>query len=177
MENARLNEAKAIAEEEARLEAETQDKARLEAEEKAKLEAEVEAQAKLKAEEKLSLDTEAESQPIVEVSSPIPVSKGYNLDFLDNLDDPNFNPFATKASVVNDGEQLPVSSKPSYNLEVLDDKVEQPDETNAKADEQAQPTSKVESDAEKMAQVQNAFDLRKKLQTYVARKHNDSIGK
>ena len=58
-------------------------------------------------------------------SAPAPAStgNGYNLDFLDNLDDPNFNPFATKSSVVNDGEQLPVS-KPAggggYNLDFLD---------------------------------------------------------
>ncbi|XP_069946749.1 transforming acidic coiled-coil-containing protein 2 isoform X9 [Cherax quadricarinatus] len=32
---------------------------------------------------------------------PITSSKGYNLDFLDDLDDPNFNPFATKCSVSN----------------------------------------------------------------------------
>ncbi|XP_042232549.1 transforming acidic coiled-coil-containing protein 3-like isoform X2 [Homarus americanus] len=32
---------------------------------------------------------------------PIPPSKGYNLDFLNNLDDGNFNPFATKCSVSN----------------------------------------------------------------------------
>jgi hypothetical protein len=48
------------------------------------------------------------------------------LDFLDQLDDPNFNPFATKASVVNDGEQLPVSKSAGggggggYNLDFLD---------------------------------------------------------
>ena len=58
-------------------------------------------------------------------SAPAPAStgNGYNLDFLDKLDDPNFNPFATKSSVVNDGEQLPVS-KPAagggYNLDFLD---------------------------------------------------------
>ena len=28
-----------------------------------------------------------------------PKPSGYNLDFLDNLDDPNFNPFATKSKV------------------------------------------------------------------------------
>ena len=33
---------------------------------------------------------------------PIPPAKGYNLDFLDSLDDPNFNPFATKTNVVDD---------------------------------------------------------------------------
>ncbi|XP_037778110.1 lisH domain-containing protein C1711.05-like isoform X3 [Penaeus monodon] len=32
---------------------------------------------------------------------PIPPKKAYNLDFLDNLEDPNFNPFATKTVVRN----------------------------------------------------------------------------
>ena len=37
----------------------------------------------------------------IEQSPPINVPKGgYNLDFLDNLDDPNFNPFETKSKVV-----------------------------------------------------------------------------
>ena len=31
--------------------------------------------------------------------SPLPPAKGYNLDFLDNLDDPNFNPFETKTAI------------------------------------------------------------------------------
>ena len=43
-----------------------------------------------------------ESQEALEQSPPISVPKGgYNLDFLDNLDDPNFNPFETKTKVVN----------------------------------------------------------------------------
>ena len=40
--------------------------------------------------------------PIEEDPMPIPPAKGYNLDFLDNLDDPNFNPFATKTNIVDD---------------------------------------------------------------------------
>merc|ERR1719474_2230588 len=32
---------------------------------------------------------------------PVPPAKGYNLDFLDNLDDPNFNPFETKTAIKN----------------------------------------------------------------------------
>ena len=55
--------------------------------------------------------------------APASTGNGYNLDFLDKLDEPNFNPFATKSSVVNDGEQLSVS-KPAagggYNLDFLD---------------------------------------------------------
>lgn len=44
-------------------------------------------------------ETEVKSEP--EEDLPIPPSKGYNLDFLDNLEDPNFNPFTTKTSVSN----------------------------------------------------------------------------
>ncbi|XP_042891226.1 transforming acidic coiled-coil-containing protein 3-like isoform X5 [Penaeus japonicus] len=44
-------------------------------------------------------ETEVKSEPEEEL--PIPPSKGYNLDFLDKLDDPNFNPFTTKASITN----------------------------------------------------------------------------
>merc|ERR1711962_1355598 len=51
---------------------------------------------------------------------PIPAPTGYNLDFLDKLDDPNFDPFATKSSVVNDGEKLPEPPKPKANLDFLD---------------------------------------------------------
>jgi hypothetical protein len=29
----------------------------------------------------------------------VPAPKGYNLDFLDNLDDPSFNPFQTKTAI------------------------------------------------------------------------------
>lgn len=36
-----------------------------------------------------------------EADLPIPPSKGYNLDFLDNLDDPNFNPFSGKTAIRN----------------------------------------------------------------------------
>jgi len=38
--------------------------------------------------------------PKEEDDIPVPAAKGYNMDFLDNLDDPNFNPFETKLSVV-----------------------------------------------------------------------------
>merc|ERR1719322_725585 len=41
---------------------------------------------------------------------PVPPAKGYNLDFLDNLDDPNFNPFETKTAVLNNFDSsAPVS--------------------------------------------------------------------
>merc|ERR1712150_214692 len=35
-----------------------------------------------------------------ECELPKKVSGGYNLDFLDNLEDPNFNPFVTKTRIV-----------------------------------------------------------------------------
>merc|ERR1711962_631078 len=42
---------------------------------------------------------------------PVPPAKGYNLDFLDNLDDPNFNPFETKTAVLNNFDSsAPVSA-------------------------------------------------------------------
>ncbi|XP_071518657.1 uncharacterized protein [Panulirus ornatus] len=47
---------------------------------------------------------------------PIPQSKGYDLDFLDNLEDPNFNPFVTKCSVRN--------SPPKEGFTLADDKEE-----------------------------------------------------
>ena len=43
------------------------------------------------------------SEPTESSEEPIPApAKGYNLDFLDNMDDPNFNPFVTKTNVVDD---------------------------------------------------------------------------
>ena len=38
---------------------------------------------------------------------PLPASKGYCLDFLDNLDDPNFNPFASKTAIRNSPPPTP----------------------------------------------------------------------
>ena len=35
-------------------------------------------------------------------STPVAKSRGYNLDFLEKCDDPNFNPFETKTNVVDD---------------------------------------------------------------------------
>merc|ERR1712142_1230571 len=55
----------------------------------------------LKAKKKPPQPVEAEeSEDVI----PVP-SKGYNLDFLDKLDDPNFNPFETKTAVVNKFEE------------------------------------------------------------------------
>jgi hypothetical protein len=56
-------------------------------------------------------------EPIVDDEN---ITDPAKLSFLDKLDDPNFDPFATKAKVVNDGEELPVLSKASF-LDRLDD--------------------------------------------------------
>ena len=47
---------------------------------------------------------------------------GYNLDFMDKLDDPNFDPFATKSKVTNESseDQQPLKSTSSYNVDFLD---------------------------------------------------------
>ncbi|XP_043206590.1 nascent polypeptide-associated complex subunit alpha, muscle-specific form-like isoform X3 [Amphibalanus amphitrite] len=44
-----------------------------------------------------------------------PPSKGYNLDFLDNCDDPNFNPFATKSAVANSPTGSPTAARKVAN--------------------------------------------------------------
>merc|ERR1719278_234429 len=46
-----------------------------------------------------------------EEDTPAPPTKSYNLDFLDNMDDPNFNPFETKTAVKNNFDSsAPVSA-------------------------------------------------------------------
>jgi hypothetical protein len=62
--------------------------------------------------------------------APLPPAKSYNLDFLDNLDDQSFNPFATKTNVVDDINKISTQKKddpkvdfthekcqPSHNIE------------------------------------------------------------
>ena len=57
----------------------------------------------------------------------VPTKPGaYNLDFLDSIDDPNFNPFATKSKVSNEdqplggGDEAKPKSSGGYNLDFLD---------------------------------------------------------
>ena len=63
---------------------------------------------------------------------PAAPKSGYNLDFLDKLDDPNFDPFATKTKVMNNDldtinstsvipDQIPITSN------FIDDKLNDPD--------------------------------------------------
>merc|ERR1719500_2263587 len=44
--------------------------------------------------------TESDPAKDEEDDAPVPAAKGYNLDFLDKMDDPNFNPFETKTAVI-----------------------------------------------------------------------------
>ncbi|XP_064081259.1 uncharacterized protein LOC135197929 isoform X2 [Macrobrachium nipponense] len=55
-------------------------------------------------------ETEEPGSKMLQVEEITPPKKGYNLDSIDNIDDRNFNPFATKTSVVN---------TPSKNSEFL----------------------------------------------------------
>lgn len=62
----------------------------------------------------------AEPQPAADEngrpdSPPLAPAKGYNLDFLDNCDDPNFNPFATQAAVNNSPTGSPQAARKVAN--------------------------------------------------------------
>ena len=79
--------------------------------------------------------TNEEKIETIQQSPPIgvPKSGGYNLDFLDNLDDPNFNPFETKTKVVEAfGESNDVENKPNS----------QQIEQDMKANDNQEPTMK-----------------------------------
>merc|ERR1712106_1149040 len=59
-----------------------------------------------------------EETPELEQEEEIIVpSKGYNFDMLDKLDDPNFNPFETKNSVVNNFETTDIKNVSENHLE------------------------------------------------------------
>ena len=52
------------------------------------------------------------AEPTESLENPIPApAKGYNLDFLDYMDDPNFNPFVTKTNVVDDVNKSNLTEK------------------------------------------------------------------
>jgi hypothetical protein len=69
----------------------------------------------------LKNDLPKEEESVEEEQVPVP-SKPYNLDFLDKLDDPNFNPFETKSSVVNNSEASPVQAASEGETEVEEEK-------------------------------------------------------
>ena len=101
------------------------------------------------AESKSEIMEQSEKDPS-EVEEPLPKRGGYNLDFLDNLDDPNFNPFETKAKVSN-LEDEPIGGKSSS--EAIEDKLNDPNfnpfETKSKVANEgsesvtSKPTAKV----------------------------------
>lgn len=70
---------------------------------------------------------------------PIPPSKGYNLDFLDNLDDPNFNPFTTKTGV---RSTPPPSPDPARKLPPLKPAIRKKDKKAAPADSSSNVVNK-----------------------------------
>merc|ERR1712032_1361665 len=83
----------------------------------------------------------AESDPAKdeEDDAPVPAAKGYNLDFLDKMDDPNFNPFETKTSVIDKFD----SSAPQENNNDTDKSTSQEqDPSNALAKEEPVPDQK-----------------------------------
>ena len=84
-------------------------------------------------EDQIEMDGE-EKQEIIE-EPPLPKSSGYNLDFLDKLDDPNFNPFETKAKVQNFDDALPSSTTtplPASSVSGSDEKLRQNVESKSK---------------------------------------------
>ena len=54
-------------------------------------------------------------------------SKGYDLSFLDKLDDPNFDPFKTKSSVTNDIQTTNRSCSPPINPKIQNDETSNAD--------------------------------------------------
>ena len=116
-------------------------------------------------------------------SSPAkPASSGsYNLDFLDKLDDPNFDPFTTKTKVTNDQEGQPLVSKPSgYNLDFLDqmdDPNFNPFETKTKVVNES-PEKKLEKIQEKIPekiQEKNFEDFSEKIPEKISEKIQENI--
>ncbi|CAL4073647.1 unnamed protein product, partial [Meganyctiphanes norvegica] len=77
--------------------------------------------------EDIKYDTEEE------ISVP---KKGYNLDFLDNLDDPNFNPFETKTAIVN---KFTANEKSSTKKSVKNDVTEPKNEDILDSEEKPKP--------------------------------------
>jgi len=74
---------------------------------------------------------------------PVP-TKGYNMDFLDKLDDPNFNPFETKTAVVNNfDENSPVIESPTVNDETNGNAIAKSNNSGEKNDKQNENIEKV----------------------------------
>merc|ERR1712223_2227563 len=82
----------------------------------------------------------AESDPVKEEEDgPVPAAKGYNLDFLDKMDDPNFNPFETKTAVI---EKFDSSAPQENNAETSLDQNPSQDKQETEQDQKAEEDSK-----------------------------------
>ncbi|XP_066960318.1 transforming acidic coiled-coil-containing protein 3-like isoform X2 [Macrobrachium rosenbergii] len=68
--------------------------------------------------------------------------KAYHLDFLDNLDDPSFNPFASKSSVANSPAKLSISFT-AQGQEAVDSEASCKPETKNKVENLQEPSSSV----------------------------------
>merc|ERR1719454_770854 len=74
-----------------------------------------------------------------EEDAPVPAAKGYNLDFLDKLDDPNFNPFETKTAVI---EKFDSSAPQENGAETSPDQNPSQDKQETEQDQKAEEDSK-----------------------------------
>ena len=95
-------------------------------------------------EPEVKMNSDEEKQEIIEDEPALPKSSGYNLDFLDKLDDPNFNPFETKVKVQNFDPESPLPAA-SVSGGGGDEKLREIDDPNFNPFE---TKSKVSNDAE-----------------------------
>merc|ERR1711899_36744 len=73
------------------------------------------------------------------MGEPVPAAKGYNLDFLDKMDDPNFNPFETKTAVI---EKFDSSAPQENGAETSPDQNPSQDKQETEQDKKAEEDSK-----------------------------------
>merc|ERR1712119_8906 len=94
------------------------------------------------ARELTTTETTEPSKMVEEEEEIIPPAKGYNLDFLDNLDDPNFNPFETKTAVTDCfSESAPVTQAQAGATEPVQSaaKPERPEPSETTTKPEAKP--------------------------------------
>ena len=90
-------------------------------------------------------------------------SKGYNLDFLDNLDDPNFNPFETKASIDQNfddpSDTTPEKFTSQETPEVECEPFQIGQEPDIKAEEVEQPENDLEEEVKETKTTSGGYNL------------------
>jgi len=79
-----------------------------------------------------------------EEDAPVPAAKGYNLDFLDKLDDPNFNPFETKTAVI---DMFDSSAPQETNHDTEKSTSQEQDPSNVQAKEEPTPDQNAEEES------------------------------